>query len=337
MAKAKNKGLEKKYAELKLRYALENDEVRELFIDWSNKELECNREYQELKFKKEREYLELRFKKEGKPREKGKNLEHESSQVWEKALEAQKTQAALFKKLNELGISYNPANHTDLSDDLEKLFPANEEDSLSAYPLSSVLVKRKERTFDINKSEELQLRKIFKEEGFEKNGEWPNEICDSFEYSEESIRYIDVHQFNSFLKSNSTVNNKGTKKCYSRLIDSIFTEYDFLEDGRYLTLRIDLSNKTKDIERDLQSVISGCKNIIDDFGISKAKNKARRQDIELYERYLTVYHLVQEKGEQKWTEIAKEVFPEDSSPESAYVKTYNAYKEAKRLIAEGLP
>ena len=52
--------------------------------------------------------------------------------------------------------------------------------------------------------------------------------------------------------------------------------------------------------------------------------------------------LVEEKGE-KWTEIAKEIFPEDfdpekhGDPESAVVKVHHGYKEAKILIAEGLP
>jgi hypothetical protein len=124
---------------------------------------------------------------------------------------------------------------------------------------------------------------------------------------------------------------------------------EVLEKDKYINLRIDLSQRNEDIEREFKSIIKYFKSIIDDLNLLKRETNSRRQDIKLYKKYLRVYKLVQEKG-QKWTEIAKEIFPDDfkrenelsesdpdANPDSALVKVHHYYKEAKRLIAEGLP
>jgi len=124
---------------------------------------------------------------------------------------------------------------------------------------------------------------------------------------------------------------------------------EVLQKNKYVNLTIDLSQKNKDIEREFKSIINYFKSIIDDLNLLKRETNARRQDIKLYKKYLRVYKLVQEKG-QKWTEIAKEVFPEefkkedelsesdnDLKPDSALAKVHQYFDKAEKFIREGVP
>jgi hypothetical protein len=80
------------------------------------------------------------------------------------------------------------------------------------------------------------------------------------------------------------------------------------------------------------------------LAIESGVQKQTRLQVNLYDKYLEVWDLVQEKGEN-WTEIAKIVYPEDfrdkseqleneytSNPESARVKVEQHYKAVCRLI-----
>lgn len=100
----------------------------------------------------------------------------------------------------------------------------------------------------------------------------------------------------------------------------------------------------------MELVLENRKKDMKEMKLLKSKPKRNRQKIELYKRYLKIYDLYQEMGEDCRTEIAKKVFPKDFKnydelsesdpylePERAKTKVMQGYKEAKRLILEGLP
>jgi len=117
-----------------------------------------------------------------------------------------------------------------------------------------------------------------------------------------------------------------------------------MEDRRWLTIKIDVTRTKQHLLTELEGLINFCKAfVVDDSDTS------RRTQIDLYGDYLKVWDLVEKKG-KKWTEIAKEVFPDDfidadaqteshytPNPEAARIKTEQYYNAACKLIDEGLP
>lgn len=137
----------------------------------------------------------------------------------------------------------------------------------------------------------------------------------------------------------------GTQRFDKRLIPTGVEEHKFLDDNRLLTLKIDITKSKNDLTAKFKQLIDYFKAMDDDFIV------LQRVQLALYGEYLKVWDLVQEKG-KKWTEIAKEVFPEDfisddallestsdhiPDPEGARIKAKQYYDAACKLVEEGLP
>jgi hypothetical protein len=332
MAKKKGDEFEKVYTGLKLRYALENPEIRYLFEEWIKKEDEHKKNFYSMirKYRKHQnaEPFKLALKEIGLKRAESRNV--------------------LIEKLAELGILLDDIRWSESLTEFLK-GGISSYDDFNVLPLSGIFIKVEGQLFHFQSPENNSKFVEILKEGFnKKNEEWFVEKYGNIDFLVKIETETGSQQFNT--NKEGWKFNKRTKKFYVLLYDSVFSEDDVLEDDKYLNLKIDLSKRNEDIERDLRPIIKYFKDIVDDIS-PIGKTKARRQNIDLYKQYLRVYELVQEKGE-KWTEIAKEIFPEDfksedeqlesdshniPNPESAIAKVHNYNKEAKRLIAEGLP
>lgn len=124
---------------------------------------------------------------------------------------------------------------------------------------------------------------------------------------------------------------------------AFITELKPLDDEGFLTMKIDITRGKEHLLSELRALIDYFKAIDDDLV------STRRTQLKLYGEYLKVHDLVQKKG-KKWTEIARQVFPDDfidtdaqqetdyyPDPERARIKVQQYYDKARKLIEEGLP
>lgn len=348
MASKTDEDIEKEYTELRLRYALENHEIRQLFQEWIKKQEESTK------------FLWDKFTPEI-----SKSEFDAGHEIVKNAKNAYET---LYTRLIDFGIIYYRLK--DVYNDYcriigrEKLKYMDRHKSFEyGVRLSSESRILKFKTHENTRKLMEIIKNLQSDENDRENDEqWLVDNYDDLELLEELGERHDI-TFGQILYLHKSANialpSYKMKKFYlllkERWVDDdqvegpCLEEIDFLKDGRYLNLTIDLFKSTELIQEEIKEIIKIFKRMM---GKITPSTKRRRQDIELYKQYLRVYKLVQEKGEGKWTEIAKEVFPEDfisedeqlesdshniPNPESAIAKVHNYYKEAKRLIAEGLP
>lgn len=316
MASKKDKHIEKEYGELRLRYALENPKIERLCADWIKNYEKWNELYEAASCDSTSFDSPL------------------PSGVQHAEMKAETAFTPLLIALDKLGFSYEYA--LDIYYDYCRISgkqPRFNKDMV----LASVFVKRKIRAFECcSLADYRKLVRVLEKDSFENNDGWFLEKYKTFSFSKKFERYD--HNWEVINPAHCGINafNKNTKKFYFPIKNLAFIEADNLAKGRYLTLKIDLFKKRENIETELQTILNYFKLIVDKLIFPLGKIGQRRQQIELYKRRLRVYHLIQQKG-KKWTEIARELFPEDASPESARIKVMDDYKEAQRLIREGLP
>ena len=339
MAKAKDEEFEKEYNELRLRYALEDPEIEKLFNDWIRQE----RENITFTYVILHEHLGAEAFKVVHPEF------EKANELWNN----------IVKKLHGLGILlftsydiYATYCHATKKD----YWPH----AVSPRKLSSILIRVDSKLLSAAhlKKDIHIIKDIFEKGNFEEHEEWFKQNYDKLalikDFRDGAIDSFDIaRMLKGDYKDDPWTFNRKTKKFYQFYEDEIEDEYgepiegptffedSTLEDGKYLNLKIDLSRRSEHIKAELKYVVKCFKDIFDGANEIKTKTKTRRQNIELYKQYLRVYRLVQEKGKKKWAEIAEEVFPgEQDDPDkkaSALAKVHNYYKEAKILIAEGLP
>ncbi len=332
MAKDKDKEFDKEYAELKLSYALDNDEIRQLFEDWLRK----HEKYYQLIEKRPAVHKHYPY----------------TPAITRAVNIAKRALDVLLIRLNKLGLSYDSA--ADIYYDYCRINRKERGHLGINYVIPRVVVKGKIWGFQCRTKKDFsRLAKILKSGRLKENEEWFMEKYETFRFFPKQLESnADIEAIGFYSKELAYVFNERMKKSYYLLEkDKCFVEDNSLKDGRYLTLKIDLSKRIEDIEKETKGIIKFFKNIVDNLNPPVRETGARKQNIKLYKRYLEVYKLVEKKG-GKWTEIAKEVFPEDfmskdeqlesdsdyiPNPESAIAKVHNYYREARTLIAEGLP
>lgn len=329
------KASDREFKELRLRYVLENEEVRQLFEEWVDRQRKSQQYGKKWVATEDEKYGNLWYTEQKNARK-----------IWR----------TLSKKLNKLGISTSCAKeiYRYYCDIMKEKFDS---DCIAFEKLATVQIKTRSRALArISPNDYSRLSDIFERGSFEEHEEWfIGNYASLGKLIKGQIPYVDLDIIDKELKSGNMIFNKETKKFYGiqppikgflciRGIPispdelPILQEDDTLEKDRYLTLQIDLTRKRENIDEELSQAIDFFKPIVEDLNLSESKTSQRRQDIELYKRYLRIYHLVKEKGE-KWTGVAQEIFKPDNedSLKSAIAKTHHDYDEAKRLIREGLP
>lgn len=337
MANNKDEDIEKEYTDLRLEYALENPEIKDLYHKCSE-ELDAFDKLRDIQYEK--------YKDNPLKTADGSTIIPYTDEIEEQFKKYEKLYTLLMDKLRTCGFPTGDIVA------MKKNKPGSKNEFIFLKS-QTIYAKAKWQDFSFRSPENnSKFRKILQDGFTKENEKWFDENYDKMKYRRTHDDVIETNplEIDPIDRERKLIFNKKTKKFYSDFkLTDIFFEEDFLEDGRYLNLKIDLSRKRKDIEKNLKSILNYFWHIVYD---SKSVVK-KQQDIELYKRYLRVYRLIQEKGE-KWTEIAKEVFPEEfisdeellksdsddmSEPNrpSARTKVHNDYKEAKRLIREGLP